>query len=332
VTLESVRDFKAEVMTRIIGPFVRSPAGRAALRVRARVGSDRIVGLPSCALGIVRRRQGDYGLAVRLQQRVLEGSALVDRITARRGSDVEVRYIGRVVKRAVPWYRRPQRPLRIGCSIGHREITGSGTLAAFVRDRQDGVVLTLSNNHVLARENRAQAGDVILQPGLGDGGTPEASTIGALRRFVPLASDATNLVDVAVATLADGVECRFGAITDVGPLTGINSEILPAGTPVVKVGRTTGLTFGQVRAFEVDNVVGDFELGPLRFDDQIEVESTEGTPFSQDGDSGALVVDAEGRAVGVLFAGSDQGGTDGQGMSYVNPLGRVLDTLGVDFL
>ena len=70
---------------------------------------------------------------------------------------------------ALPWYQKMTRPLRIGASIGHFKIT-AGTLGAFVRSRDDGSVLILSNNHVLANENKAKKGDHILQPGDFDGG------------------------------------------------------------------------------------------------------------------------------------------------------------------
>lgn len=56
------------------------------------------------------------------------------------------------------------RPASGGVSIGHFAIT-AGTLGTLVRDRRDGELLILSNNHVLANSNNAQIGDPILQPG-----------------------------------------------------------------------------------------------------------------------------------------------------------------------
>jgi hypothetical protein len=41
-------------------------------------------------------------------------------------------------------------------------------------------------------------------------------------------------------------------------------------------------------------------------------------------------VDEDLRAVGLLFAGSDQGGANGQGLTYANPIRLVLDALKVD--
>ena len=45
-----------------------------------------------------------------------------------------------------------------------------------------------------------------------------------------------------------------------------------------KVGRTTGKTLGRVTAFELDNVVVGYDIGNLRFDNQIEIEGAGTTP------------------------------------------------------
>ena len=63
----------------------------------------------------------------------------------------------------------------------------------------------LSNNHVLANENRAKKGDSIIQPGAIDGGASPADRVGSLLRFVRLKASATNLVDCAIATVAKGI-------------------------------------------------------------------------------------------------------------------------------
>ena len=85
-------------------------------------------------------------------------------------------------------------------------------------------------------------------------------------------------------------------------------------------------------AFELDNVVVGFGIGVLKFDSQVEIEGADSGPFSQGGDSGSLIVDAGHRAVALLFAGSDLGGSNGQGLTYANPIRAVLDALKVDFL
>jgi hypothetical protein len=116
-------------------------------------------------------------------------------------------------------------------------------------------------------------------------------------------------------------------------LSGLGSEFLDTGTAVAKLGRTTGLTRGQVTAFELDNVVVGYDLGNLRFDNQVEIEgAARDAPFSRGGDSGSLIVDADRRAVALLFAGSDVGGSNGQGLTFANPVRAVLDALEVNLL
>jgi len=78
--------------------------------------------------------------------------------------------------------------------------------------------------------------------------------------------------------------------------------------------------------------VVSFDLGDLRFDGQIEIEGAGDDPFSGPGDSGSLIVNAERRGIGLLFAGGDQGGTNGKGLTYANPLRAVLDALEVDLV
>ncbi len=99
---------------------------------------------------------------------------------------------------------------------------------------------------------------------------------------------------------------------------------------VVKRGRTTQLTRGALAAIEVDNVVVRFSTGVLRFDGQIEIASPEAGGFSRGGDSGSLIVDeGTGDGVGLLFAGGDQGGPHGTGVTYANPLSVAFERLAV---
>lgn len=42
------------------------------------------------------------------------------------------------------------------------------------------------------------------------------------------------------------------------------------------------------------------------------------------------ILRADRRAVALLFAGSDQGGANGQGLTYANPIQSVLEALGVE--
>lgn len=216
------------------------------------------------------------------------------------------------------------RPLRPGVSIAHVDVT-AGTLGAFVR--VDGALHVLSNYHVLAGSPAAQVGDVVVQPGPADGGRAPRDRVGTLAATVPLAPGRTATVDAALALLDEqDVDLDY----PVGRVT--RTAVALGGEDVVKIGRTTAVTTGRVTAIELDDIVVGYgeELGDLRFDDQIEVESTGPGPFSRGGDSGSLVCTRDGIALGLLFAGSETGGDNGTGLTYLNPIDTVLAALGAE--
>ncbi len=76
----------------------------------------------------------------------------------------------------------------------------------------------------------------------------------------------------------------------------------------------------------------DYSIGPLEFDDQIEIRGIDGRPFSTAGDSGALIVDQDLRAVGLLFAGRDTGNAEESGLTYAHPIRNVLTALDAELV
>lgn len=326
MNLDSVRELKQSLAARVLPQIettitTRSAFGRAAAPV-ARAAEPP----PSVALGVSLDRKNGYRLAVRVQKRAFQESREVELITKQAKGEVDVRYVGRIGKRAAPWYQQQQRPLLIGCSIGHFNVT-AGTLGCFVRPRGGSGLFVLSNNHVLANENRGKAGDAIVQPGTLDGGLVPGDVVAKLGDFVRLKKRGSNFVDCALGEIADGISMAPTKLKGNGKLSGLGDAFLDEGAEVSKIGRTTGLTKGRVTAFELDNVVVSFDIGNLRFDDQIEIEGSGDGPFSDGGDSGSLIVGRDKRGVALLFAGGDQGGANGQGLTYANPLRAVLDAL-----
>lgn len=328
--IDSIREIKATLAMRVLAPLSAAAlAGRVVSLSARRVGEA--VGIHrTLAMGIARHGKKDFRLAVRLQRRGLEASPELERIRALAKGEIDVRYVGHVGKRALPWHQRRNRPLRVGGSIGHFAIT-AGTLGCFVRAR-GGRHLILSNNHVLADENRARIGDAVVQPGRLDGGRRRGDTVGALVKFVRMTTRRDILVDCALAGIDDAVEYDYRNLTGIGTLAGAAPGLPDPDVQVAKVGRTTGTTRGRVTAFEVDNVVVEYDIGNLTFDNQIEIEGEGNAAFSDGGDSGSLIVDADRMGVALLFAGSDQGGDNGRGLTYANPLRAVLDALRVDLL
>lgn len=336
--IDSARELKAMCLKQHVRPLVaglRKVSARAlgvpGLALGARAVTDVDPTQRTMAIGIAYKDKQNYQLVVRLQSRALEKSPQVEAIRSRARGEVDVRYIGRVVKRAAPWNQSRQRPLLPGISIGHFRIT-AGTLGCFVKVRSSGELRALSNNHVLADENAGKKGDAVLQAGRFDGGKRPKDTVGKLDRFVRLDRNAANLVDCALSTVLSGIQFDAATLKGIGKLSGGPGPIPDIGSKVHKVGRTTDVTHGRVTAFELDNVVVAYDIGNLRFDDQIEIEGADQGPFSEGGDSGSLIVNEDMEAVALLFAGGDQGGTNGQGLTFANPMSRAFDDLGVDLL
>jgi hypothetical protein len=295
-------------------------------------------------VGIVPADHPDgYRLAIRLTgDDPEEPTAQIEAARARAGEDADVRYVGRVLAltaepedpvepdpgdgaNAEPTpadLEQRIRPLVRGSSVAHVDVT-AGTIAGFVRLADADALHVLSNNHVLANSDRGEVGDAVVQPGPYDGGGP-ADRIGALAVAIKLSADEPNLVDCALAKLDDGVEVDPAAFD--GPVTGVIAPDQVSGL-VRKIGRTTGVTRGQISAFEVDGVPVGYDTGVFTFDNQIEIEGVVGA-FSAGGDSGSLITTEGDRlGVGLLFAGSTTGGPGGTGVTYANPISAVLEAL-----
>ena len=327
--LDSARALKSDLLEELTraAPAHLAAGGVWAMTARPLEEVDPVA--RTMALGITRAAPGDFRLAVRVQRRGLENGRQVEAIRRKARGEVDLRYVGHVVKHAKPWEQARKRPLLMGLSLGHFRIT-AGTLGAFVRRRKGGEVRILSNNHVLADEGRAKPGDAILQPGAYDGGRNPRDRVGTLDSFVRLKKRGTNLVDVALAALDAKVSYDAASLSGVGTLGMGPPPPLEEVDLVEKLGRTTGHTRGRVTAFEMDNLVVAYDQGNLRFDGQVEIEGASTEPFSQGGDSGSLIFTSLGRdAVALLFAGGDQGGSNGKGLTFANPMSVVQEQLKV---
>jgi len=190
------------------------------------------------------------------------------------------------------------RPVVGGYSVAHCAVT-AGTVATAVRDRQQSAFYLLSNNHVLANANDANLGDPILQPGPADGGSYPQDLIARLCRFVPVRFDgSTNLVDAAIGCIVAGdVERRVYWIGE--PVATRRRAGVNLGEQLQKTGRTTAYTRGRISGLH-GTVSVNYGAGRTAvFREQIIT-----SPMSEGGDSGSLVLDLGGNALGLLFAGS----------------------------
>jgi len=234
-------------------------------------------------------------------------------------------------------YCRPAIP---GYSIGHYRVT-AGTFGCVVE--KDGQEYILSNNHVLALNNRAQIGDIILQPGSHDGGVEPIAELAEFKKIefknpsCPLAKitakflntlvknrthylnterEVSNEMDAALAKpiLNDSITKE---IEEIGPPIGNKTATL--GMVVQKTGRTTGYKQGIVSQIDATIAV-QFAFGEKAlFHNQFGIHK-EG--FSAPGDSGSAILNLDRNVVGLLFAG-------GKDYSFANNIEIVLDQFGV---
>lgn len=189
----------------------------------------------------------------------------------------------------------------------------AGTLGAVVESRtRPQKLYALSNNHVLADENRVAIASSIVQPATLDGGRNK-DQVAELSSYVPLKFDnRRNWMDAAIAKFDGGSVSK--SILGIGPLTGAGGPSL--NLLVRKSGRTTGLTEGVVRIVRFDVFDVEYDQGMVRIDDVMVVENVAG-PFSKPGDSGSAIVDTQGRLIGLLFGGSDV-------VTFAIPIRRIL--------
>jgi hypothetical protein len=205
-----------------------------------------------------------------------------------------------------------------------------GTLGCFVQLDSNNKRAILSNNHVLAGENRGiLTKDRILQPG---SGVHQASDqIAVLSNFVDLKDSphgampihgnvAFNDIDAAIAELDSGINWSQGYLSSRTLSSPSATAIAQLGDNVFKVGRTTGLTYGEVT--DIATTVGPvgYDPGPCWFQNSIVIESTDGTLFSDKGDSGSVIVRTSGEVVGLLYAGNGQ-------QTYACPIDSVMGAL-----
>lgn len=238
------------------------------------------------------------------------------------------------------------RPAPAGISIGHKDVT-AGTLGCWVI--KNGAWHILSNNHVIANENNAEIGDPILQPGIYDGGLGEdviaylseyigikfsdngsecpiakgtariincvAMAVRSKSRLVPVyKQEAYNLVDAALALVADNSHVK-SEIMNIGIPKGFSEASL--GTKVVKMGRTTGLTTGEIIQIHATSVVNYGNNQRAYFEDQLIAGN-----MSAGGDSGSVVLEqSTHKIIGLLFAGSDT-------TTVINRITNVRNLLG----
>ncbi|MCI0341662.1 MAG: hypothetical protein L0216_11035 [Planctomycetales bacterium] len=198
-------------------------------------------------------------------------------------------------------------------AVGHYRGRGLGTIAAYLLDRIHGMHRILSAAHVIGLYGYGKRGDPILDD--------QGNEVAYLDRSVRLTPGVIHDVDAALAHIRPGVRLRAG-----GSLKRSRPRL---GELVKKRGAATEETYGTVVSLDYSLYV-DMPVGQVFFAHQMVVESLDGTPFSEPGDSGSLVRNSLDREVahGLLFAG-DPVGLNYPHRTFANHLANVFEKLGL---
>ena len=214
-------------------------------------------------------------------------------------------------------------PLQFGYSIGPSNFKPTGTAGCLVKDKL-GNYYILSNNHVLSDYGKLPIGTPILHPAMRDGGSYPEDLIAILSKVSPIlfssefeGKEFLNYVDCAIAKVINPALVTK-KIALIGSVKGVVDPELNLN--IKKVGRTSELTTGKISMLD-----GLVKIQTHTQDDVIYHNQIITTPISQPGDSGALVLDENNNAVGLLFGG-------GNGTAFVNPIKSVLTALDVSIV
>lgn len=289
---------------------------------------ENVVGLGIAEKRVAAGSTADLCLAVYVREKRPEGAlsreqrvpAALELTGVPEAVPTDVREIGAIRLEALAGRVRP---VLGGYSVGRAEQKGMGTLGCLVRKRSQGAgPYLLSNSHVLADSGLGRPGDPIVQPG-GEDARAAPETVARLDSWQPFNfdQDVVNRIDAALAeplTPAD-FDPR---IYEIGLPKGVRAAT--RGAMVQKSGRTSEHTWGRVQ--DVD-FVATLQYprpggghGAVRFGQLILCSR-----FTEPGDSGSLVLDAEGYAVGLHFCGTPT-------VSISCAIQHVLDELDVELV
>jgi len=208
--------------------------------------------------------------------------------------------------------------IRNGKGVWSGNSVGAGTFGTVVYNPNSSEKYILTNNHVGAasssiQKQYANIGDLEYAPGCLDSGGC-IYPIGKLYKYIPFDETTTNFVDCSLIK-PDNQEDISDEIIGIGRIVDYIEPLEKMRTQ--KSGRTSGVTEGDITDFNATIEV-DFGNKIIKFANCI-ITTPQGLP----GDSGSILVEkSTNKAVGLLFAGSDQ-------ITVYNRISYVLQQLNV---
>ncbi|WP_353777995.1 hypothetical protein [Winogradskyella sp. 3972H.M.0a.05] len=191
-----------------------------------------------------------------------------------------------------------------GISVFDEEGTSSsGTIGAFFKTTINNTIYLLSNYHVLLFQS-GEIGDKIVHSSKADASSlfkeNDSQVIGEIFWKKDIEENKINIIDAAVAKLNKGITVDIGKYTRCKGITMKGIAKPKLGMNVKKCGRSTGLTYGEIRSINCTVNISNTRNKPELYRKQILT-----TNMSLDGDSGSILINNEGYAVGLLFGGDN---------------------------
>lgn len=216
---------------------------------------------------------------------------------------------------------------RVGDSVSHEQ-SSRGTIGCFIRkENEPDSLFLLGNNHVLANCNYASKGDKIYHPSIDQYDllvNEERDFIFAiLDYFIPLEPKKMNFFDVAIAKVTSIDHVDLLSINLKRQADDLFDSRIVANLPVSKVGSTTGLTTGKIATIKVKGKAMVFpQVGTRYFSNLIAIQSDSEHPFSDHGDSGAVIVERNSNSpLAILLGGTSLG------ITFALPIEDILQEL-----
>lgn len=208
-----------------------------------------------------------------------------------------------------------------GISVYDKDSTQEyGTIGAFFKTTDNSTYL-LSNYHVLL-DTGGKLNDPIVHPSRADANTSSSKykVIGEIYWKEDISEVGFNIMDAAIAKICDNINVSEYKYTRCNGIKFLSIGTPKIGQSIKKCGRSTGLTFGEIRSINATVNVSNNDNKFHLYKNQILTTYMK----NEKGDSGSILVTEDGIVVGLLFARTKRRG------SFANNINVIINKVIID--